>query len=361
MKITKQINVGSVVIGGGAPISVQSMTNTNTCDTVATLTQINTLSDAGCEIIRVAVPNRKAVDLLPEIIEKSPIPVIADIHFDHRLALGAISAGIHGIRINPGNIGTLAKVKEVAEAAGEAGIPIRVGANSGSLPKGVYENELKSRSSRDAMTASLVNSALRQCQLLEKFGFNQIKVSLKSPDVPVMVNAYRRFAAEADYPLHLGVTEAGTVTRGTVKSSIGIGALLLDGIGDTMRVSLTADPVKEIKTAIMILETAGVRTAYPEIISCPTCGRTEFDLFALIDKIEKEIEAIKKSGIKLNIRKVAVMGCAVNGPGEAKEAELGIAGVKRGKASVFLHGESIGIFPETEALKIFKEKLLEFQ
>lgn len=361
MKITKKVNVGSVEIGGGASVSIQSMTNTDTRDAVATLAQIDTLFGAGCEIIRVAVPDKKAVDALPEILDKSPIPVIADIHFDHRLALGAVAAGIHGIRINPGNIGSDDNVKKVAEAAGASDIPIRVGANSGSLPDGMYENELKSQSSQDAMAAALVKSAIQQCRLLEKFGFNQIKVSLKSPDVPVMVNAYRRFASESDYPLHLGVTEAGTITRGTIKSSIGIGALLLDGIGDTIRVSLTADPIEEVKAALIILESVGLRTAHPEIISCPTCGRTEFDLFSLVAKVEKEIEAIKKSGIKLNIKKVAVMGCVVNGPGEAKGAELGIAGVKGGKASVFQHGEIIGTFSEAKALEIFKEKLLDNQ
>jgi len=341
---TKTIKLGNIKIGGGAPVSIQSMTNTDTRDAFTTLSQINTLADAGCEIIRVAIPDRQALEALPEIIEKSSIPVIADIHFDHRLALGAITAGIHGIRINPGNIGHQSKVKEVAESAGAAGVPIRVGANSGSLPAEMYENELKDKSPQDAMVTSLVKSAFQQCQLLEKYGFDQIKVSLKSPNVPVMIKAYRIFASESDYPLHIGVTEAGTIARGTVKSSIGIGALLLDGIGDTLRVSLTAAPVEEIKTALLILETIGLRTAHPEIISCPTCGRTEFDLFSLVDKIEKEIEEIKQSGIKLNINKVAVMGCVVNGPGEAKEAELGIAGVKGGKAALFRNGEMIGTF-----------------
>ncbi len=361
MGTTKQIKLGNIKIGGGAPVSIQSMTNTDTKDASATISQIKQLADAGCEIIRVAVPDRQAVEPLPEIIEKSPIPVIADIHFDHRLALGSIAAGIHGIRINPGNIGDQAKVIEVAELAGSAGIPIRVGANSGSLPAGMYENELKSNNPADAMAVSLVKSSLQQCQLLEKCGFDQIKVSLKSPDVPIMTKAYRMFALESDYPLHLGVTEAGTLNRGTVKSAIGIGALLLDGIGDTLRVSLTADPVEEIKTAMLILETTGLRTAHPEIIACPTCARTEFDLFSLVDKVETELEAIKKSGIELTIKKVAVMGCIVNGPGEAKEAELGIAGVKGGKASIFQNGETIGTFSQIEALNIFKEKLLEFK
>lgn len=358
---TKQISVGDVKIGGGAPVSIQSMTNTDTHDAPATLAQIRRLAEAGCEIARVAVPDRKAVAVLQEIIDGSPIPVIADIHFDHRLALGAIAAGVHGVRINPGNIGDKDKVKAVAEAAGVAGIPIRVGANSGSLPAGLYEKELKDQQPGDAMASALVNSVLLQCRLLEQYGFDRIKVSLKSPDVPAMVKACRMFASRSDYPQHLGVTEAGTISRGTVKSAIGIGALLLDGIGDTLRVSLTADPVEEVKTAILILETVGLRTAFPEIIACPTCGRTEFDLIDLVDKVEKEIESIKQSGCRLKIKKVAVMGCVVNGPGEAAEAELGIAGVKGMKASIFQYGEIIGTYSLPAALKIFKEKLLEYK
>lgn len=357
----RQISVGDVKIGGGAPVSIQSMTNTLTSDVAATNSQIRQLADAGCEIIRVAVPDQETVDVLPEIIQASPIPVIADIHFDHNLALGAIAAGIQGIRINPGNIGSDEKVKAVAEAAGAANVPIRVGANSGSLPKGALEEELASGASEsDAMAQALVKSALKQCGLLTQFGFDQIKVSLKSPDVPIMINAYRKFAGAADYPLHLGVTEAGTLARGTIKSAIGIGNLLLDGIGDTLRVSLTADPIEEVKAAKLILETVGLRQANPEIISCPTCGRTEFDLIALVEKVEQVIASVKASGVELKISKVAVMGCAVNGPGEAKDAELGIAGVKGGKAAIFVQGESQGIFPESEALEIFKEKLLEF-
>lgn len=355
---TKQISVGKVKIGGGAPVSIQSMTNTDTRDALATVSQINLLAGAGCEIIRLAIPDRKAVDALPQIIKQSPIPVIADIHFDHRLALGAIAAGIHGIRINPGNIGDNDKVREVAAAANESGIPIRVGANSGSLPPGMFEAALKGNNLHDALAASLVQSALQQCRSLENFGFNNIKVSLKAPDVPVMIKAYRMFADQSDYPLHLGVTEAGTISRGTVKSAVGIGSLLLDGIGDTLRVSLTADPVEEIKVAILILETVGLRTAHPEIIACPTCGRTEFDLIDMVEKVEKEIDLVKKSGRKLNINKVAVMGCIVNGPGEAKGAELGIAGVKGGKASVFENGEILGTYGQAEAMKLFKEKLM---
>lgn len=361
MKNRNKIKIANVYIGGDAPVSIQSMTNTDTRNSFATLAQINTLAKAGCELIRVAVPDNKAVEALPEIIEKSPIPVIADIHFDYKLALGSINAGIAALRINPGNIGSKDRVKKIANSAGEYNIPIRVGANSGSLPKGLFEEELKTKSPNDAMVASLVKSALQQCKLLEDFHFDQIKVSLKSPNVPIMVKAYREFANQSSYPLHLGVTEAGTLERGTIKSVVGIGALLLDNIGDTIRVSLTADPLEEIKVAKLLLETVGLRISQPEIISCPTCGRTEFDLFSLVDKVEKEIESLKSNGIKLNIKKIAVMGCIVNGPGEAKDAELGIAGVKGCKASLFMHGKAMGVYPEDQALKIFKEKLMEFQ
>jgi (E)-4-hydroxy-3-methylbut-2-enyl-diphosphate synthase len=357
-KETRKLQIGAVPVGGGAIVSVQSMTNTDTRNADATIAQIKELWKAGCEIIRVAVPDREAAEKLPVIIAESPIPVIADIHFDHRLALMAIKAGIHGIRINPGNIGDAKKVRAVAEAAGEKNIPIRVGANSGSLPKKIIETmNRKSGDRTEILADALVKSALGECRILEKFGFKNIKVSLKASSVPATVMAYRKFADLADYPLHLGVTEAGTLLRGTVKSSVGIGTLLLEGIGDTIRVSLTADPIEEIKVGIMILESAGLRRAEPEIISCPTCGRTEIDLFGLVGKIEAEIEKIKASGKKIKIGKIAVMGCVVNGPGEAKDADLGIAGSKNGMAAVFKKGKMKGVFPEDEALKIFREEL----
>jgi len=357
-RTTRQIRVGNVPIGGGAPVSIQSMTNTDTGDAAATLGQIKALAAAGCEIIRVAIPDRQAVDALPDIINGSPIPVIADIHFDYRLALGAINAGIHGIRLNPGNIGDEDKVRSVAEKAGEAGIPIRIGANSGSIKTDFMEEKLRKGLSREeALCEALVDSALEQCAILEKYSFRRIKVSLKASDVPVTVAAYRHFSAISDYPLHIGVTEAGTPGRGIVKSSVGIGTLLLEGIGDTLRVSLTADPLEEIITAVRILESCGLRTAEPDIVSCPTCGRTEIDLIKLAEKVEKLVAAIKNSGKKIKLKKLAVMGCVVNGPGEAKDADLGIAGGKK-QIILFKHGEIIGTFSETAGFNRLKEEII---
>jgi (E)-4-hydroxy-3-methylbut-2-enyl-diphosphate synthase len=334
------------------------MTNTDTRNAAATTAQIKRLADAGCEIIRLAVPDEKAVNALPEILEQTSIPVIADIHFDYRLALQSIKSGIHGIRINPGNIGGADRVKAVAEAAGEAGIPIRVGANSGSLPKGMREELIQSGlSHNEAMSQALCRSALGQCELLEKYGFRDIKVSLKASDVPVTIAACRRFADETDYPLHLGVTEAGTPGRGIVKSAVGIGALLLDGIGDTIRVSLTADPVEEVLCGIRILESCGLRSAEPDIVSCPTCGRTEIDLIGLAERVEALVASIKNSGKKINLNKIAVMGCVVNGPGEAKDADLGIAGGQN-KVVLIRHGQIIGTYDEERGFELLKTEIL---
>ncbi len=356
---TIQIVLGGVKIGGGATVSVQSMTKTDTHDHAATLKQIRRLAAAGCDIVRVAVPDRKALDPLREIVSQSPIPVVADIHFDHRLALGAIDAGAHGIRINPGNISDKDHLSELAEAAGAAGIPIRVGANSGSLPKKLQEKVEKSKNRGKSLADALVRAALDQCAMLENLGFSTIKVSIKAPDVPVMVAACRKFSSVSDYPLHLGVTEAGTLSRGTVKSTVGIGALLLDGIGDTIRVSLTADPLEEVKAALLILEATGLRIPQPEIISCPTCGRTEFDLMKTASYIEKLVDELKRKGKIIPVRKIAVMGCVVNGPGEAKDAEIGIAGVKGGKAAIFSHGKPEGTYPVDEAVAILIKKIRE--
>lgn len=355
---TRKLFIGGVAVGGGAPVSIQSMTNTDTRDVAATLAQIKRLSAAGCDIIRVAVPDQAAVDALPAIISGSPIPVIADIHFDYRLALGSIAAGIHAIRINPGNIGSPERVRMVAEKAGEAGIPLRVGANSGSLPAGMMEQKLANGMSHaDALAESLVESALLQCKILEEHGFTAIKVSLKASDVPVTFNACRIFAERADYPLHIGVTEAGTLKRGIIKSAAGIGALLLLGIGDTIRVSLTADPEEEVKAAMILLESLGLREALPEIVSCPTCGRTEIDLIGMAEKVESLVAEIKASGKKINLKKIAVMGCVVNGPGEAKDADLGIAGGK-GKLMLFRKGEAAGVFSEMEGFEQFRQAIL---
>ncbi|OGV57037.1 MAG: 4-hydroxy-3-methylbut-2-en-1-yl diphosphate synthase [Lentisphaerae bacterium GWF2_44_16] len=354
----RKIKIGNVPVGGLSPVSIQSMTNTDTRNAEATIAQIRELAFHGCEIIRVAVPDMKAIETLPEIIDGSPIPLIADIHFDWRLALASINAGVHGIRINPGNIGGKDKVKKIAEAAGNANIPIRVGANTGSLPKGFYEKLLKKYSSAEnALSEALVQSALEQCGALENFGFRKIKVSLKASDVPVTVAAYRKFASRTDYPLHLGVTEAGTYKTGIVKSAVGIGSLLLDGIGDTIRVSLTAPPLEEVKAAQSILEAAGLRKTMPEIVSCPTCGRTEIDLFKLVDDVEKLISSLKAEGRKINIGKIAVMGCVVNGPGEARDAELGITGGK-GKIILFKNGKASGTFSEKQGFEMLRREIL---
>lgn len=358
---SRQIKVGNVLIGGDAPISIQSMTNTVTSDVPATLAQIHELYLAGCEIVRSTVPDQAAVEALPEILEKSPLPLIADIHFDYRLALASIRAGVHGVRINPGNIGSKERVRAVAEAAGNASIPIRVGANSGSLPKGLLEKKMASGMTRnDALAEALVEAALEQAKLLEEFHFRNIKVSLKASNVPSTVAACRLFVQRADYPLHLGVTEAGTAFKGAIKSAVGIGALLLDGIGNTLRVSLSAPVVEEVKAAKAILESCGLREASPEIVSCPTCGRTSYDLIKAVNRVERLIDSIKAGGRKITLRKIAVMGCEVNGPGEASDADIGIAGGNRkGSLILFKKGERFAALPEAEAYALLEKTILE--
>ncbi|MBO4647268.1 MAG: flavodoxin-dependent (E)-4-hydroxy-3-methylbut-2-enyl-diphosphate synthase [Lentisphaeria bacterium] len=360
LRKSKQIRVGNIPIGGGAPVVIQSMTNTDTRRAGDTLAQIRELASAGCEIVRVTVPDEAAVNALPEILAGSPVPVIADIHFDHRLALGSIRAGIHAIRLNPGNIGSADRVKAVAEAAGAAGIPIRVGANSGSLPKGLMQSKLAAGLGHDdALAESLVEAAMEQLKLLEQYSFTNLKVSLKASSVPVTVKAYRMFAERSDYPLHLGVTEAGTAFRGAIKSAVGIGSLLLDGIGDTIRVSLSAPPVEEIRAALAILEAAGLRCAAPELVSCPTCGRTTWDLISMANRVERFIAELKSSGRKIALKKVAVMGCAVNGPGEAADADIGIAGSDRaGELLVFKHGKPLKRLPEEQAFALLQQEIL---
>ena len=330
----RQIQVGSVAIGGGAPISIQSMTNTDTRDAAATLAQIDAVARVGCEIIRVAVPDRQAVDTLPEIVTESAIPVIADIHFDYRLALGAIEAGVACIRINPGTMQSEAHRREVAAAAAAARIPIRIGVNSGSIEKELLEKH------GGPVPAALVESAINHCALFENWGCGALKVSLKSSNVVATVAACRMFAARTDYPLHLGITEAGTARSGTIKSATGIGCLLLEGIGDTLRVSLTAPPEQEIIVAQKILEAVGLRRSEPEIVSCPTCGRTEIDLLPIVEAVEEEVSRLKAAGHRLGVRKIAIMGCVVNGPGEARDADLGIAGGKH-EGVLFKHGEVV--------------------
>ncbi len=337
----RQVTCGGVKIGGGAPVSIQSMTNTNTADVRASLRQIDALTEAGCEIIRLAVPNMDAALALKEIKAKSKIPVVADIHFDYRLAIAAMESGVDKIRINPGNIGDEENVRKVVELAKARRIPIRVGVNSGSLEKDILARDGK------VTAEGLAESALRNVALLEKFGFEDIVISLKSSDVKMNDQAYRIVDAKSEYPLHIGVTEAGTPARGRTKSAAGIGALLLSGIGDTMRVSLTADPVQEVLFARELLDVLGIRKSGIEIISCPTCGRTEVDLEQIIARVEQRLTPLKQA-FEAHIKagrpeepphmKIAVMGCVVNGPGEAREADIGVA-CGRGKGVLMAGGE----------------------
>ena len=325
--------VGNIPIGGGHPVTVQSMTNTDTRDIDATLGQIRELVSAGCDMVRLAVPTTEAAEAFTEIRKQVDVPLIADIHFDYRLALRAIEAGADKLRINPGNIGSSEKVHAVARAAQERGIPIRVGVNSGSL-----KQELLDRHGYPT-PAALVESALEEVDTLDDIGFHDICVSIKSSNVPDTFAAYRLFAEKRDTPLHVGITEAGTIEYGTIKSSCGIGAILALGIGDTIRVSLTADPVFEVRTGFAILKAMGLRAAGPEIISCPTCGRTEIDIISLAQEVEKRAQAIKAPLV------IAVMGCVVNGPGEARTADYGIAGGK-GFGLLFKKGNVVAKVPE---------------
>ncbi|MCI6222117.1 MAG: flavodoxin-dependent (E)-4-hydroxy-3-methylbut-2-enyl-diphosphate synthase [Selenomonadales bacterium] len=334
---TRQIQVGSVKIGGGAPVSVQSMTNTKTQNAQATLAQIRRLADLGCDIIRCAVPDQEAALALKDITAGSPIPVIADIHFDYRLALQAIESGVDGLRLNPGNIGGPDKVRAVVEAARARHLPIRIGVNAGSLPRDLLEKY------GHPTPEALVEAAWRHIHILEDMEYGNIKVSLKCHDVPLTLAAYRLLASQCDYPLHVGITEAGTVHSGLIKSAVGIGALLAEGIGDTIRVSLTGDPAEEVKAGFEILKALGLRQHGATLISCPTCGRTSIDLEKLAGQVEAHL-----TGIKEPIT-VAVMGCVVNGPGEAREADVGIAGGK-GEGLVFRRGEVLKKVPEEDLI-----------
>ena len=331
--MTKQINVGGIPIGGGAPVTIQSMTNTPTQDVEATLRQIRELAAAGCEIVRVAVPDMEAARAVGKIKEGSPIPVVVDIHFDYKLALEAIAAGADKVRINPGNIGGEYQVKAVADACRLHNIPVRIGVNGGSLEKSILAKYGK------ICPEAMVESAFGHIRLLNKFDFDDICVSLKSSSVPVTMRAYQLMAERSSYPLHIGVTEAGTVRMGTLKSAVGIGGLLALGVGDTMRVSLSADPVEEVYAAREILKAAGVRREGPELVSCPTCGRTKIDLISLANEVEERLKAVDKPIT------VAVMGCAVNGPGEAAAADCGIAGGV-GEGLLFQKGEIVKKVPQ---------------
>ena len=329
---SRSIMVGNVQVGGGAPISVQSMTKTDTRNPRATIAQIRELSAAGCQIIRVAVPDREAARQLPAIKAAINIPLIADIHFDYRLALSACEAGVDGLRLNPGNIGSRARIREITRQAKQAGIPIRIGVNAGSLEKAILAKH------GGVSARALVESALGHVRLLEEEGFEQIKISLKASDVLTCVQAYRLLAKQVDYPLHLGITEAGTLFGGTIKSAMGLGILLAEGIGDTLRVSLTAPPVEEVKVGLEILKALHLRPGI-QFISCPTCGRCQLELAPVAQKVQEALSHVKEP------LRVAVMGCAVNGPGEAKHADVGIAGGK-GEALLFKQGRIIGKVPQ---------------
>ena len=343
--MTKVVKIGDRVIGGGNPILIQSMTNTKTEDVAATVAQIQALTAAGCDIIRCAVPTMEAAEALTEIKKQVSIPVVADIHFDYHLALAAIEHGADKIRINPGNIGSTERVRAVVDTAKERGIPIRVGVNSGSLEKDLVEKY------HGVTAEGIVESALDKVHLIEDMGYDNLVISIKSSDVMMCVKAHELIATQTDHPLHVGITESGTIISGNIKSSIGLGLILHQGIGDTIRVSLTGDPLEEIKSAKLILRTLGLRKGGVEVVSCPTCGRTRIDLIGLANQVENMV-----ADIPLDI-KVAVMGCVVNGPGEAKEADIGIAG-GIGEGLLIKNGEVYKKVPEGELLEALRYELL---
>ena len=346
--MSKIVQIGNRIIGGGNPILIQSMTNTKTEDVAATVAQINKLAAAGCDIIRCAVPTMQAAEALTEIKKQVTIPVVADIHFDYRLAIAAMEHGADKIRINPGNIGSAERVKAVVDVAKERNIPIRVGVNSGSLEKELVEKY------HGVTAEGIVESALDKVKLIEEMGYDNLVISIKSSDVLMCVKAHELIAKQTEHPLHVGITESGTIISGNIKSSIGLGLILHQGIGDTIRVSLTGDPLEEIKSAKLILRTLGLRKGGIEVVSCPTCGRTQIDLIGLANQVENMV-----ADIPLDI-KVAVMGCVVNGPGEAKEADIGIAG-GIGEGLLIKHGEVIKKVPEADLLGVLREELLNWK
>ncbi|RLB93368.1 MAG: 4-hydroxy-3-methylbut-2-en-1-yl diphosphate synthase [Deltaproteobacteria bacterium] len=347
-KQTRQISIGGVKVGGNAPITVQSMTNTFTQDVAATVAQIHRLETAGCDLVRVAVPDEAAAAAISRIKKQISIPLIADIHFDYRLALTSIRAGADALRINPGNIGGKQNVRAVARAARARGIPIRIGVNAGSLKKRLLKKY------GQATPEAMVESAMQHIELLRSFDFHEIKVSIKASDVPRTVEAYRLLSSKTDLPLHVGVTEAGSLLSGTVKSALGIGILLLDGIGDTIRVSLTRDPVDEVRVGFEILKALRIRQRGPEIISCPTCGRCEIDLVKLVEQVESAL-VTSTTPVRL-----AIMGCVVNGPGEAREADIGIAG-GRGHGVLFKKGKVVRKVPEERLVEVLLKEVEKYE
>ncbi len=353
-RLTRPIYVGNVRIGGGAPIVVQSMATADTRDPVATLKQIHELADAGCEIVRLAVPDRRAAAALPDIIPFSPVPLIADIHFEHTLALKALDAGIHGLRLNPGNIRKRDDVREVVTKAKERGVPIRIGVNFGSVPpmEAEFVDEMNGQNAThvELVAEHMVRTAIGHIRILEELDFFDIKISLKAFEVPIMLEAYRRMATRNAYPLHLGVTEAGTPRAGSVRSAVGLGTLLALGIGDTIRVSLTTNPTEEVFVGYEILKSLGLRQKGATMVACPTCGRVEVDLFKLANEVEAFLAEIDEP------IKVAVMGCVVNGPGEARDSDVGVAAGK-GKGLIFRKGEIIRTVKENEIVDALKQEV----
>lgn len=347
-KNTRQIRVGNVKIGGMAPVAVQSMTNTATQDVPATVSQIKRLEEAGCEIVRVAVPDTEAAAAISSIKEKISIPLIADIHFDYRLAIASAKAGADGLRLNPGNIGSEKKVKAIVECAKDYNVPIRIGVNSGSLEKDLLKKY------NGPCAEAMVESAIRHIERVTSLDFGQIKVSIKASDVDRTLDAYRLLSSRIDFPLHLGVTEAGSLYSGIVKSSLGIGMLLAEGIGDTIRVSLTRDPVEEVRVGFEILKALDIRRRGPEIISCPTCGRCKINLFEIVEQVERALF------LKTMPLKIAIMGCAVNGPGEAKEADIGIAGGD-GAGILFKKGKVVKRFPQEKLVDVLLQEVEKYE
>lgn len=344
---TRKVWVGGIPVGGDAPVSVQTMTKTKTSDVAGTVAQIVAAADAGCDIVRVTVNDREAAEAMHEIVRQSPIPIVADIHFNHIFALESIRAGVAKVRINPGNIGSIDRIHEVLGAAKDRGIPIRIGVNSGSLEEDILEKH------GYPTAEALFESAMRHAQICEDAGFRDVIISVKSTDVRLMIEAYRLLAARTDYPLHLGVTEAGTTKIGTIKSAVGIGTLLAEGIGDTVRVSLTDDPVKEVEVGKEILRSLGLASRNVEIIACPTCGRLEVDLFKITNELEERLAGVKKPV------KIALLGCVVNGPGEASEADIGIAAGK-GVGILYRKGEVVRRLKEEEIIDTVIEEVMKF-
>ena len=357
---TRPVKLGSVGIGSDFPVTIQTMTNVPLTDIRGTLEQIERCACLGCDIVRVAVDNEGAERALPEVIAHAPVPLVADIQFHWESALAAIKAGIAGVRLNPGLLRDEEKLRPIAALALEHNTCIRVGANGGSVNPAELQSSLeKFPTFEEAMADLLYRNVLRQCEALESYGVRNIKVALKSSSIPVTLASCRKFAAETDYPLHLGLTEAGPPSRGIIKSCAALSVLLSEGIGDTIRISLTAPPEEEVTAAKGLLEACSLRRAAPELVSCPSCGRTEFDLFALTAKVEQLLKELEQQGLESSLKKIAVMGCPVNGPGEARDADLGMAGSREGKVLLFRSGVVQGTFEAEEGFAIFKEQLLE--